>query len=142
MLGNYPAFYNMMEGVKRMMEDMMNDNVFEPIPMLRSRMRSDVIEFDDHYKVEVEIPGFDKEEINLSYSNGFLVIKADRNLENKVEDTKAKYLYKEREITSLTRTLKVSNVDEDKITASLKNGVLEVILPKKEVQTNKQIPIS
>lgn len=142
MLGNYPAFYNMMEGVKRMMEDMMNDNVFEPIPMLRSRMRSDVIEFDDHYKVEVEIPGFDKEEINLSYSNGFLVIKADRNLENKVEDTKAKYLYKEREITSLTRTLKVPNVDEDKITASLKNGVLEVILPKKEVQTNKQIPIS
>lgn len=103
-------------------------------------VKSDVFEKDGKVFVEMEAPGYTKEDVNISVDKGELTVAFEK--ENEEEENK-KYLHRERKSYSkVTRTFYLGDIDEDSITANFKNGVLVVSAPiKKEVETKKHIMI-
>ena len=93
--------------------------------------KTDIIDRKNEYLVLVELPGVNKENIDLKYANNYLTITVSNNHE--CEDSNDDYIRKERYNYSSTRSFYLENVDENKITAKLDNGVLNVVVKKLEV---------
>lgn len=115
------------------------DNLFT-----KDSMRTDIRETNDKYIVDVDLPGFDKENINLSLDNGYLNISAKVDKEEKNEE--AKYVRQERFYGECSRSFYVGDeIKEEDIKAEFKNGILNIEIPKKEIETKakeiKQIEI-
>ena len=92
--------------------------------------RTDIREAGDKFVLEAELPGFNKEDIKLDVKDGILTISA-QHTENKDEkDDKGSYIRRERRYGSFTRSFDITGVDDEHITASYNNGVLELNLPK------------
>lgn len=96
-------------------------------------MKTDVRELPEGYEVDVELPGFKKEEIKLSLEKGNLTISAQKGLEKEETDKKSgKVIRKERYEGNLTRSFYVGeNLDKEDIKAKYENGVLSLVIPKK-----------
>ena len=137
------------------MEDMMNDmdrdfwNVSYPVFGHRAdrMMRTDVREHDNGYELDVELPGFKKEELKLSLKDGYLTIHAEKTLDKDEKEKKSgKLLRQERYGGTLERTFYIGDVySESDIKAQYENGVLKITLPRKDqkkVDTNKYIAIT
>lgn len=95
-------------------------------------MKTDIIETPDKYIIEVDLPGCEKENINLSLNDGYLEIssKIERTNDNSEDE---KYIRKERYYGECTRSFYVGdNLDKEDISAEFKNGILTVEVPKKE----------
>ena len=91
----------------------------------------DVIDEGDRFRIVVDLPGFNKEDINVYVENGDLVIKAERKEEK--EEEGRNFIRKERKYGEVYRRVSLpSEVDIDKISAKYNNGVLEIIIPKVE----------
>ena len=106
-------------------------------------MKTDVKETDEGYELDVDLPGFKKEEIQLNLENGYLTISAEKSLENK-DEKNGKILRQERYAGTMSRSFYVGgNVTEEDIRAKYENGVLSLCIPKKEakVPEKKQILI-
>lgn len=89
----------------------------------------DVAETEDELVVNVEIPGMDPKDIDVSLSEGTLLIKGEKKLE--AEEKEADYRLIERNYGTFIRSIRLpAEVQGDKISASYKNGVLTVVLPK------------
>lgn len=110
--------------------DNFEKNFFGDMTQGISAFRTDVIDDGDKYIVKAELPGFDKNDINIGIEGNNLTISAQRNEEN--EDKKDNYIYKERRYGSFARSFDVSNIKSDEITAEYKNGILSLHLPKRE----------
>ena len=92
--------------------------------------RTDIRDAGDKFVLEAELPGFDKGDIKLDVKDGILTISA-QHTENKDEkDDKGSYIRRERRYGSFTRSFDITGVDDEHITASYNNGVLELNLPK------------
>ena len=95
-------------------------------------MKTDVKETDEGYEVDIDLPGFKKEEIKLELSNGYLTIATERSLE-KDHEKKDKILRQERYSGTMQRSFYVgSRITEEDIKARYENGVLSLLIPKKE----------
>ena len=107
-------------------------------------MKTDVKETDEGYEVNVDLPGFNKDEIKLELNSGYLTISTEKNLENK-EEKEGKLLRQERYAGTMQRSFYVGDsLTEEDIHAKYEDGVLRVDLPKKEarkVPEKKQILI-
>ena len=103
-------------------------------------IKSDIYEKDGRLVVEMEAPGYTKDDINISIDKGTLSISFEKE-EN--EEENKKYLHRERKSYSkVSRSFYLGDIDEDDIDASFKNGVLVVSAPKKkEIETKKTISI-
>jgi len=103
----------------------------------------DVREKDGGYELIADLPGLKKEDISLSYENSYLTIAARQNGATDEKDDKGDYIRRERHYGSMSRSFYIDNIDENKIAAEFKDGVLTVDLPKAavEVQKSKQISI-
>jgi HSP20 family protein len=100
----------------------------------------DVYEEKDDIIVKAELPGMDKNDIEVNISDSQLTLKGEKKKEEKVEEEN--YYRCERSYGAFFRTLELpSTVQADKIKASFKNGVLEVRLPKTEEAKSKEIKI-
>lgn len=100
----------------------------------------DIIEAKDKYIVEVELPGFKLEDLNIKLEKH--VLRLSSKLEN-CEKTERRYIIKERVCKEFERTLSIgSDVDEDLIKATLKDGVLKIVMPKKQAEQPKQINVA
>ena len=96
-------------------------------------MKTDVKETDEGYELDVEMPGFKKEEITLQLNNGYLTISTEKSLEKKQENKKGKMLRQERYAGVMQRSFFVGeSITEEDVKASYESGVLHVMLPKKE----------
>lgn len=104
---------------------------------------TDIVERDNEYVLRAELPGFEKEDIDVSVDNGYLTISASHSSENDQKDGNENYIRRERSYGSYSRRFDVSGIKADDITASYKNGVLELVLPKevKEESSAKKIDI-
>ena len=91
---------------------------------------TDIRDEGDHYLLEAELPGFQKEDIDLDVKDGFLTISASR--EESGETKQGGYLCRERRSGSFSRSFNLDGIQEDGITASYNNGVLELTLPKRQ----------
>ena len=98
-------------------------------------MKTDVHEHDDGYEVDIDLPGFKKDEINLSLENGYLTVNAAKGLDKEKKDHKGKLIRQERYAGSMTRSFYVGDaVTENEIEAKFENGVLQLSIPKKEAE--------
>ncbi len=100
--------------------------------------RTDVIDQGDNYLLQAELPGFQKEDINIDLKNDLLTISASHK-EEKNEEDKNKYIRKERYYSSYSRSFRVNNIEAGDIDASYNNGILEVIFPKKELEAKDSV---
>ena len=98
-------------------------------------MKTDVKETEDAYEVDVDLPGFKKEEISLELNNGYLTISTEKSLEKDKENKKGKMLRQERYSGVMQRSFFVGeHLTEEDFKASYENGVLHVMIPKKEAR--------
>ncbi len=94
-----------------------------------SAFSTDVTDTGDAYKLEAELPGFNKDDIKLDVENDVLTISAERKLDNKEE--KPNFVKRERFYGSYSRSFDVSGIEVDKIEAAYTDGVLTLTMPKK-----------
>ena len=96
-------------------------------------MKTDVKETDEGYEVDVDLPGFRKDDIHLELNNGYLTISTEKTLEKTNENKKGKMLRQERYSGVMQRSFFVGeHLTEEDIKASYDSGVLHVIIPKKD----------
>ncbi|MGN0436848.1 MAG: Hsp20/alpha crystallin family protein [Wujia sp.] len=92
---------------------------------------TDVQEFDDHYLLDMELPGYNKEDIKAELKDGYLTISAKHNEEKNEKDKDGKYIRRERFYGQCSRSFFVGkNVTKEQIHASFENGVLQLNVPK------------
>lgn len=104
-------------------------------------IKTDIIEKDDRYELKAELPGFSKDQIDISYENGTLIISAENNQVNEEKDDEGKVIQKERSYSNVKRMYSLNNIDEDNIEAKFEDGILSVDLPKTENSQRKLIDI-
>ena len=119
-----------------------NDNYFKS--KNNSLMKTDIKETDTKYIIEMDLPGYDKENINIELNNGYLEVSAKQEREENEEEN-TKYVRKERFYGECSRSFYVGDdITEEDIDAEFKNGILIVNVPKKlepEVKEIKKIEI-
>ena len=108
-------------------------------------MKTDVKETDTGYEVDIDLPGFKKDEINALLDNGYLTISAAKGLDKDEKDKKGKYIRKERYAGAMSRSFYVGEgVTQEDIKAKYEDGILRLSVPKKEakaVENKKYIAI-
>ena len=97
-----------------------------------------MIDQGDSYLLQAELPGFDKSDINIDLKDNLLTISASHK-EEKNEDSKDKYIRRERYYSSYSRSFRVNDVEPGDIDASYNNGILEVKFPKKELAAKEEV---
>ena len=105
-------------------------------------IKTDISEKDDRYELKAELPGFSKDQIDISYENGMLIISAENNQVNEEKDDEGKVIQKERSYSNVKRMYSLNNIDEDNIDAKFEDGILSVDLPKTENNQRKVIDIN
>ena len=114
-------------------------------PQVKDMMKTDIREHDAGYEVDIDLPGFKKDEISIELENGYLTVSAAKGLDKDEEDKKGKYIRKERYAGAMQRSFYVGeNLTQEDIKAKYENGILRLSVPKKEakpVETKKTIAI-
>lgn len=97
-------------------------------------MKTDVQEHDDHYEVDIDLPGFKKEELSLELKDGYLVISAAKELNREEEEKKTgRFVRQERYAGSMSRSFYVGEeIKQEDIHAKYESGVLRLSIPKVE----------
>lgn len=115
------------------------DNFFEDGEPFEN-MKCDIYEKDNNYFIEVDIPGFDKKDIDIDYDNGYITISASK--ETNDQEKNKNYIRRERTYGKYQRQFYIGDVTEKDITATFSNGILKIVVPKKEeIETKKKIEI-
>ncbi len=98
-------------------------------------MKTDIQETDDGYEIDVDLPGFKKEELKVELNGGYLTISAEKSLNKDEENAKGKLIRQERYSGAMQRSFYVgSALTEEDIHCAYENGVLRVCLPKKDAR--------
>ena len=108
-------------------------------------MKTDVKDTENGYEVDIDLPGFKKDEISIELENGYLTVSAAKGLDKDEEDKKGKYIRKERYAGAMQRSFYVGeNLTDEDIKAKYENGILRLSVPKnpaKAVEAKKTIAI-
>ncbi len=126
---DWPAYDKQMKNAQKKLYGRHADNM----------MKTDVRDHDDHYEIDVDLPGFKKEELSLELTEGYLTIKAAKGLDKDEKEKKTgKYIRRERYMGSMTRSFYVGDtVTQEDIKAEYRNGVLKLTVPKPD--PNKKV---
>lgn len=108
--------------------DRIEKNFFGDFDKEFSAIRTDIIEQENGFLLQAELPGFQKEDIDISLNGTMLTITAKQDQTQ--EDKTDRFIRRERRFGSFTRSFDVSNIDVHGITAQYQDGILEVTLPK------------
>ena len=104
----------------------------------KNLMKTDVRETEGTYELDVDLPGFAKDEVNVELKNGYLTIQASKGLDKEQSDKKGKYIRQERYAGACSRTFYVGeDVEPEDVTAKFENGILQLSIPK---AAKKQLP--
>ncbi len=131
------------------MFDRMNRNMNKSLYGKRASrlMKTDVTEHDDRYEVDMDLPGFKKEDLKLELQNGYLTVSAAKSLNKDEKEQKSgKLIRQERYSGSMARSFYVGEeMTEEDVKAKFEDGVLKLVIPKKEakkaVEEHKTIAI-
>ena len=106
----------------------------------KNMMKTDVRETDDSYEVDIDLPGFKKDEVNVQLEDGYLTISAAKGLDKEEKDKKTgKYIRKERYAGAMSRSFYVGNgVQKEDIHAKFESGILQLSVPKKTQKAVEQ----
>lgn len=129
----FDDFYNMLD-------DFFNDGWGTRRSLAHDTFKVDVKEDKTSYSVDAELPGVNKDEVNVSLDDGRLQITVTR--EEKVEGDKKNYIHRERRCCSMQRSMYLPDADGTQVKAKLENGELKIHIPKKEkVDTTVKIDV-
>ena len=104
-----------------------------------NKMVCDIYEQDGKYFIEVDVPGFKKEDIKIECAKGNLKSVADKHIE-KEDHNKKKYIHRERKFyEKCERSFYLGDVDENKISAEFNDGTLKIVVPKEENTNTKKL---
>lgn len=104
-------------------------------------MKTDVQENDQAYVIDMELPGYAKEDVKAELKDGYLTITANKNQDNDQKDANGRYIRRERYTGTCKRTFYVGeSVNQEDIKAGFKDGILRLAIPKKELQPAKDQP--
>lgn len=126
------------------------NNLFEDFDKLffnsfeTSELKTDIREKNGNFILDVDLPGFKKEDIDVSVDDGYLTIRAEKKEENEEKDEKGRYLRRERCYGSCSRSFYVGDIDEKTVKATYENGILSLTVPKdqpKRLEDKKRIEI-
>ena len=124
-----------------LVDDFFDDfNFFRPArPAVRTErtklMRTDIRETDTGYELDVELPGYKKEDLNLELTNGYLNISAEKNNSKEEKDKNGRVVRQERYTGSMKRSFYVGEeITEEDIKAKFEDGILKLQVPKKEIE--------
>ena len=105
----------------------------------KNLMKTDIRETDTSYELDIDLPGFKKDEITIQLDNGYLSISASKGLDKNEENKDGKYIRRERYAGSMNRTFYVgSQLTQQDIQAKFEDGILKISVPKKDVQQIEQ----
>ena len=111
----------------------------------KNMMKTDIREHDNGYEVDIDLPGFKKDEINVELENRYLTVSAAKGLDKDEQDKKGKYIRRERYAGAMQRSFYVGDtLTQEDIKAKYDNGILSISIPKKDaqaVETKKTIAI-
>ena len=97
----------------------------------RNLMRTDVRETEDTYELDVDLPGFKKDEVTVDLQDGYLTISAAKGLDKDEPDKKGKFLRQERYAGSMSRSFYVGDdVRSEDVSAKFEDGILKISVPK------------
>ena len=104
----------------------------------KNMMKTDIRETENGYELDMDLPGFKKEDVNLELKDGYLTIEANKALDKDEKDDKGRYLRQERWSGSCSRSFYVGDgVKPSDVSAKFENGILQIALPKAE---QKKLP--
>lgn len=116
-------------------DEMFKDPFFNRMEDKAVMMKTDIREKDGNYLMEIDLPGFSKEDINAELNNGYMTITARKDESNDTKDEEGNYIHRERCTGTCSRTFYVGDgIREEDITASFKDGILHLSVPKEEPQ--------
>ena len=110
----------------------------------RNMMKTDVRETDNTYEVDIDLPGFKKEYININYENGYLTISTSKGLDKDEKDEQGHYIRQERYVGNMSRSFYLGDIPKEDIKAKYEGGVLRLSVPKadmKQVENSSTIYI-
>lgn len=124
------------------------DNMFDSfLPSVNSNnmMKTDIHELNGYYDMDIELPGYKKEDIEMEISDGYLNIKASRSNSEEEKDSKGNLIRQERFYGSISRSFYVGdNIKAEDIKASYENGILNINLPSREqkrIETSQKVEL-
>lgn len=108
-------------------------------------MRTDIRETDNGYELDIDLPGFKKEDLKLELKDGYLTVNAETKTDKDEQDNNGRYVRRERYYGSMSRSFYVGeNLTEEDIRAKFEDGILKLSVPKeqpKKVEEKKYIAI-
>jgi len=113
-------------GIDRFFEDFFNDPIFGRWSF--SPVRADIRETENEWLIDAELPGVDKNNIQVEYNDGCLTLSVEQK--NEVNEESKNYIRRERAYGSYRRCFYVDDIKEDEIKAHYKDGILSLTLPK------------
>ena len=109
----------------------------------RNMLKTDVRETDGTYEVDIDLPGFKKEDISVSFENGYLTVSTNKTLDRDDKDKDGKYIRQERYAGSMSRSFFIGkNIPKEDIKAKYEDGVLRLSVPKKDIKVIENNTIS
>ena len=105
----------------------------------KNMMKTDVRETDDSYELDIDLPGFKKDEITAKLEDGYLTVSASKGLDKDKQDKKGNYIRRERYAGAMSRSFYIGDsITQDEIKAKYENGILQLSIPKKDAKTVEQ----
>lgn len=129
---------NANKDLRNIFNDNFLDDVFGLVSEKKNQLKADLVENENDYSLAVEIPGLNKEDIKISYEDSTLTISAEKKENIDKSDESKNYVHKEIYYGSFSRSFQLENIDKDGIKANYNNGILNVSLPKKEIENTKK----
>ena len=103
----------------------------------KNLMKTDVKEHDGAYEVDIDLPGFTKDEVNVELHEGDLTVTAAKGLDKDQEEKDGRYIRRERYAGSCSRTFYVGNLNPSDIKCKYESGVLQLTVPKMDREALK-----
>ena len=129
---------------ERLCDDFMDDFAFPDIDKklygkhAAHIMKTDVKEKDNTYEVDIDLPGFKKDEIQIQLENGYVTVSAAKGLDKDEKDKEGKYIRRERYAGNVSRSFYVGdNVRKEDIHPKFENGILSFTVPKEQKAVEK-----
>lgn len=113
---------------------------FQTVDASGGSMSADVKEFDDRYELEMELPGFKKEDLKAELKDGYLTVKAEHKSSTEKKEEHGRYIRRERYYGTCQRSFYVGkDITEEQIKAGFENGILKLNIPKPQRKEENQV---
>ena len=113
-------------------DEMFKDPFFSRRENQNAVMKTDIREKDGDYLIDIDLPGFSKDDISAELHDGYMTVTAKKEENNDEKDEKGNYIHRERYSGSCSRRFYVGDISEADIKASFKDGTLHLEIPKEE----------